>query len=66
MLAKKCKNQTFFTAVNFVGILAVIAVFFAQKNRPLEPIVIYNASAGKIYNATSSLVRFENKKNLLQ
>jgi hypothetical protein len=31
MLAKKCKNQTFFTAVNFVGILAVIAVFFCTE-----------------------------------
>jgi hypothetical protein len=26
--------------------------------------VSYNASAGKIYRATSSLVRFENKKNI--
>jgi hypothetical protein len=34
MLAKKCKNQTFFTAVNFVGILAVIAVFLHRRIDP--------------------------------
>jgi hypothetical protein len=39
MLVKNARIKHFLRPVNFVGILAVITVFFAQKNRPLGSIL---------------------------
>jgi hypothetical protein len=36
MLVKKCKNQTFITAVNFLAVITVPGENFSHKNRPLQ------------------------------
>jgi hypothetical protein len=55
MLVKKCKNQTFITAVNFSAVITVPGENFAHKNRP-------RIQSCELRHNESSIVPFEKKK----